>query len=307
MNTKLAKVLSAFLAIYIIWGSTYLAIRVVIESLPPFFMAGTRFLLGGAVLYFWARTRGATRVSAVHWRSAFVIGGFMLLGGHGAVVWAEQWVPSGLTSLLIATVPLWMASIDFLWNKNKPSARIVLGLALGFAGVAFLVASMGDFGANGAVFTGAIVVVAGAFLWAFGSLYSRSARLPAEPLLGTGMQMFSGGLLLLLASLIAGEYDEIRFETVSERSLAAWMYLVVFGAIIAFTCYIWLLKNVSTAKVSTYAYVNPVVAMVLGATVAGEKLTILNVAAAAIILASIVLTSTQKTKSPVKQVEKTVS
>lgn len=231
----------------------------------------------------------------------------MLLGGHGAVVWAEQWVPSGLTSLLIATVPLWMASIDFLWNKNKPSARILLGLALGFAGVAFLVASMGDFGANGAVFTGAIVVVAGAFLWAFGSLYSRSARLPEEPLLGTGMQMFSGGLLLLLASLIAGEYDEIRFETVSERSLAAWMYLVVFGAIIAFTCYIWLLKNVSTAKVSTYAYVNPVVAMVLGATVAGEKLTILNVAAAAIILASIVLTSTQKTKSPVKQVEKTVS
>jgi len=277
------------LAVYVIWGSTYLAIAIVEESLPPFFMAGTRFVLAGVVLYVWAKLRHAGREFRVHWRSAFVIGGLMLLGGHGAVVWAEQWVPSGLTSLLIATVPLWMVFVDWLRGGSKPSLRVASGLMLGFVGVALLVGSLEDLGGNSIGLIGGMVVVVGAFLWANGSLYSRSAKLPKEPLLSTGMEMVAGGVLLLVASLATGEYGRIRLDLVSERSLVAWVYLVVFGAIVAFTCYVWLLRAVSAARVSTYAYVNPIVAMLLGWALAGEPITTRNTLAAGIILASVVI------------------
>ena len=277
------------MAVYVIWGSTYLAIAIVEESLPPFFMAGTRFVLAGVVLYVWAKLRHAGREFRVHWRSAFVIGGLMLLGGHGAVVWAEQWVPSGLTSLLIATVPLWMVFVDWLRGGSKPSLRVASGLMLGFVGVALLVGSLEDLGGNSIGLIGGMVVVVGAFLWANGSLYSRSAKLPKEPLLSTGMEMVAGGVLLLVASLATGEYGRIRLDLVSERSLVAWVYLVVFGAIVAFTCYVWLLRAVSAARVSTYAYVNPIVAMLLGWALAGEPITTRNTLAAGIILASVVI------------------
>jgi drug/metabolite transporter (DMT)-like permease len=283
------KIAAAFLAVYVIWGSTYLAIAIVEESLPPFFMAGTRFVLAGVVLYVWAKLRHAGREFRVHWRSAFVIGGLMLLGGHGAVVWAEQWVPSGLTSLLIATVPLWMVFVDWLRGGSKPSLRVASGLMLGFVGVALLVGSLEDLGGNSIGLIGGMVVVVGAFLWANGSLYSRSAKLPKEPLLSTGMEMVAGGVLLLVASLATGEYGRIRLDLVSERSLVAWVYLVVFGAIVAFTCYVWLLRAVSAARVSTYAYVNPIVAMLLGWALAGEPITTRNTLAAGIILASVVI------------------
>jgi drug/metabolite transporter (DMT)-like permease len=283
------KIAAAFLAVYVIWGSTYLAIAIVEESLPPFFMAGTRFVLAGVVLYVWAKLRHAGREFRVHWRSAFVIGGLMLLGGHGAVVWAEQWVPSGLTSLLIATVPLWMVFVDWLRGGSKPSLRVAGGLTLGFLGVALLVGSLEDLGGNSIGLIGGMVVVVGAFLWANGSLYSRSAKLPKEPLLSTGMEMVAGGVLLLAASLATGEYDRIRLDLVSERSLVAWVYLVVFGAIVAFTCYVWLLKTVSATRVSTYAYVNPIVAMLLGWALANEPITTRNTLAAGIILVSVII------------------
>jgi drug/metabolite transporter (DMT)-like permease len=286
------KVAAAFLAVYVIWGSTYLAIRVVEESLPPFFMAGTRFLLAGVILYAWARLRGAFGESKLHWRSAFLVGGLMLLGGHGAVVWAEQWVPSGLTSLLIATVPLWMVFIDWLRSGSKPSLRVAGGLVLGFAGMALLVGSLEELGANSNGLIGGVVVVAGAFLWANGSLYSRSAKLPEAPLLSTGMEMLAGGALLLLASLATGEWGRVRLDMVSERSLVAWVYLIVLGSIVAFTCYIWLLKTVPATRVSTYAYVNPIVAMFLGWALASEPVTTRNVLAAVIILASVVVITT---------------
>jgi len=290
MNLRV-KIAAAFLAVYIIWGSTYLAIAIAEESLPPFFMAGTRFVLAGAVLYVWARLRHAGRESRIHWRSAFTIGGLMLLGGHGAVVWAEQWVPSGLTSLLIATVPLWMVFVDLLRGGSKPNLRVVGGLSLGFLGVALLVGSLEDLGGNSIGLTGGVVVVAGAFLWANGSLYSRSAKLPKEPLLSTGMEMVAGGVLLLAASLVTGDYGRVRLDLVSGRSLVAWVYLVVFGAIVAFTCYVWLLKTVSATRVSTYAYVNPIVAMLLGWALASEPITTRNMLAAGIILASVVIAS----------------
>jgi drug/metabolite transporter (DMT)-like permease len=213
----------------------------------------------------------------------------MLLGGHGAVVWAEQWVASGLTSLLVATVPLWMAFMDWIWSRNKPSVRVIAGLVLGLAGVTLLVGGVEGLGASSVDTTGAAIVVFGAFLWANGSLYSRSIKSTVSGLLGTGLEMVAGGVLLLVTSLITGEWSRVRLDSVSMRSLVAWVYLVVFGALVAFTCYIWLLKVASPSRVSTYAYVNPIVAMFLGWALASEPITTRNVMAAAIILTSVVI------------------
>lgn len=296
MVDQQVKVAVAFAAVYLIWGSTYLAIRFVIETVPPFFMAGTRFVLAGLILYSWTRLHASSHVTLSHWRNAAITGGLMLLGGHGAVVWAEQWVASGLVSLLIATVPLWMVCVDWLRGGSDASVRIASGLVLGFAGVALLVSSLGGLGAGSVDIIGALIVVFGAFLWANGSLYSRSAKLPSSPLLATAIQMIAGGLCLLLASLVTGEWTRIRLDQVSMRSLVSWVYLVVFGAIIAFTCYIWLLKIATPARVSTYAYVNPLVALFLGWALANESLTLMNILAAIIILASVIIITTHQPK-----------
>ena len=293
-----AKVAAAFAAIYIIWGSTYLAIRFVIETLPPFFMAGTRFVLAGVILYLWLRLRGASRPESSHWRVAFVVGGLMLLGGHGAVVWAEQWVPSGLTSLLIAVVPLWMVLLDSLRSKAKPNARVTAGLMFGFAGVALLVGRVETLSESTLDLAGAAILVLGAFLWANGSLYSRSAKSPSSPMLATAMEMIAGGALLLLASVVTGEWTRIRLDQVSLQSVLSWVYLVTFGSLVAFTSYIWLLKETSPERVSTYAYVNPIVAMFLGWALAGEQLTLQSALAATIILASVVVTTAHQAEKP---------
>lgn len=307
MMSLRAKIAFAFLAVYLIWGSTYLAIRVAEETLPPFLMAGSRFMLAGAILFLYARFRHSgsnVSVSRRQWGGAFVVGGLMLLGGHGAVVWAEQWVASGLASLLVGTVPLWMALSDWFWNKHKPNVRVVAGLALGFAGVVLLVGGVEGLGASSVDVTGAAIVVFGALLWANGSLYSRSAKLPSSLLLATAMEMIAGGVLLLLASFVSGEWVGVRLDLVSARSLIAWVYLVVFGAVVAFTCYIWLLKAVSTARVSTYAYVNPIVAMILGWALANEPLTARNLLAAGIILASVVIITAHQSRERIEKQQK---
>ena len=296
------RVAAAFAAVYIIWGSTYLAIRFVIESLPSFFMAGTRFLAAGLILYLWTRLRGASRPSRVHWASALIVGGLMLMGGHGAVVWAEQWVPSSLTSVLIATVPLWMVLVDSLRSRSKPGMRVVAGLALGFAGVALLVDPVRTLGGGGVDTIGAGIIIGGAFLWACGSLYSRSRKLPQSPLQATSLEMLAGGTLLLLASGMAGEWTRVSLDQVSAVSMVSWLYLIVFGSLVAFTSYIWLLKQTAPERVSTYAYVNPIVAMILGATLASEILTVQNVLATAIVLASVVVITTHSSaKAPKKE------
>jgi drug/metabolite transporter (DMT)-like permease len=296
-----AKIAAAFLAVYLIWGSTYLAIRFVEESLPPFFMAGTRFAIAGIILYVWMRLRGAPQPTGPEWKKMFVVGGLMLLGGHGAVVWAEQWVPSGLTSLLIATVPLWMALSEWLRGGSKPTLTVAGGLALGFAGVALLVGGMESSGDNRFDLVGAAVLVFGAFLWANGSLYSRRTKLASPPLLTTAMEMIAGGLLLLAASFATGEWMRVRLDQVSSLSMLSWIYLIIFGSLIGFTSYIWLLKATTTAKVSTYAYVNPIVAMSLGWALAHEPLTFINVLAAAIILASVVIITTRQAANASKR------
>jgi len=286
----------AFLAIYVIWGSTYLAIRFVVETIPPFFMAGTRFIIAGLILYALTRLRNALAPTSLQWRRAFVIGGLLLLGGNGAVVWAEQWVPSGLTSLLIATVPLWMVLLNSLHNRTRPSIGVTVGLILGFAGVALLVGSIENIGENNMIISGATIILFGSFLWANGSLYSRSAETSSSQFQAAAMQMIAGGILLLAASLITGEWARVMLDQVSPRSMLSWLYLIVFGSIVAFSSYIWLLKQTTPPRVSTYAYVNPIVAMILGWALADEALAARNILAAIIIIISVAVITTYPTE-----------
>ena len=286
------KLGAAFLAIYTIWGSTYLAIRFVVETIPPFFMAGTRWIIAGLILYALTRTKSTQSQTSLHWKNAFVIGGFLLLGGNGAVVWAEQWVPSGLTSLLIATTPFWMVLLNSLHHRARPSIGVIVGLLLGFAGVTLLIGSIENIGENNMIIPGATIILFGSFLWANGSLYSRSTETSSSQLQAAAMQMIAGGILLLSASLITGEWTRVMLDQVSPRSMLSWLYLIVFGSIVAFSSYIWLLKQTAPSLVSTHAYINPVVAMILGWALADEALTSRNILAAIIIIISVAIITT---------------
>jgi drug/metabolite transporter (DMT)-like permease len=267
-------IVAAFAAVYLVWGSTYLAIRFAIETLPPFTMAGVRFIIAGAVLYIWVVKRTEEQPSPVHWRSALIVGGLLLLGGNGGVVWAEQFVPSGLAALVIATVPLWMVLFEWLGPGHiRPSSLTLLGLVVGFAGVAVLVGGDDGFEAARIPWIPALVLLFASASWAAGSLYSRRAALPRSPLLATSMEMLGGGALLVLAGVLAGESNDVALADVSLRSALSLAYLIVFGSIVAFSAYIWLLRVTTPARASTYAYVNPVVAVLLGWLLASEPLT----------------------------------
>lgn len=281
---------SALGAVYLIWGSTYLAIRISIETLPPFLMASIRFFVAGIALYAWMRLRGAARPERVHWRSAVMVGGLMLLGGNGGVCWAEQYVPSGLTALIVGTTPLWMVLIDWLWHgAGRPGWRTVIGLLFGFAGIALLI-SPGEFAGGGHVDSvGAVVLLVATLAWATGSLLSRHAPFPASALLSTGMQMLCGSVLLLLASGLTGEWGRVEWAQVSARSWMALAYLTVLGAIVAYSAYIWVFRVTTTAVASTYAYVNPLVAVFLGWAFASEPVTTRTLLAGAAIIAAVVV------------------
>jgi drug/metabolite transporter (DMT)-like permease len=295
LKASVLKVALAMGAVYVIWGSTYLAIRFAIETIPPFLMAGTRYLTAGVLLYGWARLRGAPRPSLVHWRSAAVIGAFLLLVGNGGVVWAEQRVDSGLAALMISTEPIWIVLLVWLrTGRQRPNPKVVAGLLLGFTGLVMLVRPTGS-GSIDPV--GATALVLASLCWAWGSLYGQRASLPASPLLTTGMQMLAGGGLLLGASALTGEPGRFALAEVSARSVLALAYLVVFGAIVAFTAYVWLLRVAPPVLVSTYAYVNPVVAVLLGWAFAGEPLTKGTAIAAAVILAGVALITTSQGKT----------
>jgi len=283
------RVLLAFAAVYLIWGSTYLGIRVAIETLPPLMMAGARYLAAGGVLYALARWRGAPAPRREHWRWATVVGAFMLLGGNGAVVWAEQRVPSGLAALLIATVPLWMALLA--WRSGaapRPSGLILLGLLLGMLGVALLVSARGLGDGRGVDPIGAVVLIGGALSWAHGSLVARRGPAPSNPFLATAMQMLAGGVCLTVAGLARGEWGRFDPAAVSSRSVFAFLYLWSFGSFLGFTAYIYLLRATTPARAATYAFVNPLVAVVLGWTLAGETLSARTLVAAAIIVSGVV-------------------
>lgn len=284
------KIVAAFAAVYIIWGSTYLAIRIAIETLPPFLMAGVRFLIAGMLLYGWSIGRAESSPTRAQWRAAAVIGALLLLGGNGAVVWAEQLVPSGMTALLVAVVPVWMVLLNWLWLKGRrPGGSTVLGLVLGFAGLALLVGPDSLIGGGAVHPIGALVLMIGCVSWAVGSIYSKGAAQPTAPLLATGMQMLVGGALLVLAGLLTGEPARLELAAVSLRSALAMMYLIVFRAIIGFSAYTWLLRVVHPARVSTYAYVNPVVAVILGWALAGEAFTPRMALATVVIISGVLL------------------
>ncbi|MEJ2502814.1 MAG: drug/metabolite exporter YedA [Gemmatimonadota bacterium] len=281
-------VLAALLAVYLVWGSTYLAIRFAVETLPPFLMAGVRFTVAGALLYGWRRAVGFPRPTGRQWAAATVVGGLMLLGGNGGVVWAEQWVESGTAALIVATVPLWMVLMDWLRPGGRPPRPAVwLGIAVGLAGVAILL-GVPDPGPR--YLAGTTVLLLASVAWAAGSLYSRSATLPA-PLLATGMQMLAGGLLLLLAGLLAGEPATFEPSTFSTRSLLALAYLVAFGSLVGYSAYVWLLRVTPPALASTYAYVNPVVAVMLGWLLANERMSPRIVVACLVIVGAVALIS----------------
>ncbi len=247
-------------SIYLIWGSTYLAIRFAIETLPPFIMAGTRFLIAGVLLYVVARGRGAPRPTRAQWRGAAIVGTLLLMGGNGAVTWAEQHVASGATALLVAMVPLWMVLLDWLRpGGRRPPHTVWVGIAVGFAGLALLVGPGHVVGGPGSAM-GVAALVVGTLAWATGSLLSRGLPHPESPLLGVGMQMLAGGSVLLAAGLLSGEAGHVVLQNVSTRSVLALIYLVLFGAIVAYSSYVWLLRVAPPAIVSTYAYVNPVIA-----------------------------------------------
>jgi drug/metabolite transporter (DMT)-like permease len=309
-NRSLFILVAAFAAVYIFWGSTYLAIKYAIETLPPFLMAGSRFVFASAVLMIWARfTKEYEPPKAAHWKTSFIVGTLLLLGGNGGVVFAEHYISSSLAALLVATEPFWIVLLSWLWLKgSRPNLKTILGIALGFFGVWLLIngqttdsaASVGSM-----QFFGAIAVMLAALSWATGSIYGLRAPVPKSSLLTAGMQMFAGGLVLLVVSLITGEWTNFNISQVSTNSWFGLVYLIVFGSLIGFTAYSWLLKNAQPAMVSTYAYVNPIVAVFLGWLIAGETFTGQMLIGAGIIVGSVVLiTSHDKGgKSSAEEVE----
>lgn len=284
------RILLAFAAIYIIWGSTYLAIRFAVETLPPFLMLAARFGIAGLLLYGWLRMRGLQRPPAREWAGSAAVGGLLLVGGTGAVAWAEQWIPSGLAALIVTIVPVWMVLLDWLRpGGRRPTAPVVAGLLLGFTGVALLIGPVELGGGGRMQYMGAAAVLFGTISWATGSVLGSGFPHPAAPRMAAALQMTMGGLLLLILGSVSGEWGRLDPAGVSARSVLSLGYLIVFGSIIAFAAYVYLLKVSTPARVGSYAYVNPVVAVFLGWALADEPVTVRTIVAATIIITGVVL------------------
>jgi drug/metabolite transporter (DMT)-like permease len=282
-------VIAAFAAIYIIWGSTYLAIRYAIESIPPFIMAGTRFVAAGGVLYAIARSCGAARPTRREWRDAAIAGGLLLAVGNGGVTWSERLIPSGVAALLVALVPLWILLLDWLRPGGaRPRSLAIAGLAVGVFGVALLARNQMS-GGNAAYARGVLVLICASLGWAAGSLFYRHATKPNAPLLAVAMQLLTGGGILLALAAVRGEMRGFALGSISWTSGVAWLYLTLIGALVGFTAYVWLLKVSTPARVSTYAFVNPLIAVLLGCTLGREALSPQVLSAGALIVIAVVL------------------
>ncbi len=292
MSQKL-KIWIALLTIYTVWGSTYLAIRFAVETIPPFLMAGTRFLVAGAILYIWRRASGDPAPTRGQWLRAAVVGLLLLLGGNGLVSLAEQDVASGIAALIIGSVPLWMTTIEAVRPGGvRPNIFGILGLLIGFGGIALLVSpSLTGGNPASSQSLGVITLLFAALFWSLGSIYSRHARLPDSSLLSTGMEMLAGGLGLYLVGTLTGEWHMFALSNITARSWLSLLYLVLFGSMAGFTAYAWLLRSAPVSLVATYAYVNPLVAILLGSLFAQETLTVHILLSALIIIGSVVLIS----------------
>jgi len=298
---------AAFGAVYLIWGSTYLAIRIGLETIPPLLMAGFRHTIGGLILYTFVRLTGGPKPLRIHWRSTAIIGALLLLGGNGGVCWAEQTVPSGLAALLVSILPLWMVLLNWLRRDGvKPAIAEIAGVVLGLVGVATLIGGLGIVPGEPVHLLGAGVLILASLCWAYGSIYARHAPMPKSPLQATAMEMLAGGAMLLVVGLLTGESSGFSFMNVSGRSVLALGYLMVFGSLVAFSAYVWLLQVSTPARVSTYAFVNPIVAVLLGYLLADELLTARTLVAAIGIISAVVLINVygKKANPPTDAVEK---
>ena len=298
-NRSLILLMAAFAAVYIFWGSTYLAIKYAIETLPPFLMAGSRFVIAGAILMIWARfSADYEKPKAAHWRTSLIVGTLLLLGGNGGVVFAERHISSSLAALLVATEPFWIVLLSWLWLKGaRPNLKAVLGIAIGFFGVWLLISGQS---ANAATANSGsmqifatVAIILAALSWATGSIYGLRSPVPKSSIQTSGMQMFCGGAVLLFVSLIAGEWSNFNITQVSANSWFGLVYLIVFGSLIGFTAYSWLLKNAQPAMVATYAYVNPIIAVFLGWLIAHESFTGQMLLGAGVIVGSVVLITSE--------------
>jgi drug/metabolite transporter (DMT)-like permease len=282
------RVIAAFAAVYVIWGSTYLFIRIAIQTMPPLLMSGVRYLVAGAALLAFASRRGGDAGDPVgprQWRAATIVGGLLLLGGNGGVAYAEQFVPSGTVALLVATVPLFIALLGAVFLRQRLPALAMAGIGVGLLGTAVLLRPGGSGGDTGHMLLALLAPAS----WAVGSLYATRGSLPRRPLVATGMELLCGGTLLLVAGFAAGEARAVHIESISVSSWLALGYLVAFGSLVGFTSYIYLLGKVPTTAASTYAYVNPLVAVLLGWAVLGERITAQTLVAAGLIVAAVAL------------------
>ncbi len=312
VHTSPARIALGFAAVYILWGSTYLGIRFAVTSIPPLLMAGTRYVLAGLLLYALVRYMGAPRPTRIHWRSATLMGALLLLGGNGLVSIAEQTVPSGITALVVAAVPFWMVLLSAVEKRAMPRLSVIGGLLLGIVGLMVLVLPSGSAAPDHVDPLGVVLLLVGSFSWAMGSLYAHRAPLPASTFLGVAMEMIAGGLLLWIVGLLTGEGATLHLQDISQKSFLALVYLVIFGSLLGFSAYVWLLKVTTPARASTYAFVNPVIAVILGWALAGEALTLRVALAGGIIVAAVCLimyfgaaAKAEQPKTPVATAEET--
>jgi drug/metabolite transporter (DMT)-like permease len=296
--------IAAFAAVYVIWGSTYLAIAVGIESFPTLLLPAARHLMAGLILYPLLRWKTGIKPTRTQWRTAIITGLLLLLIGNGGVCLAERTVPSGVAALLVALVSFWMVLLDWLRPGGmRPVPRVVASLILGFGGLLLLVGPAHLGGAERVNPAGAAILVVGSLAWAWGSIYSKHHDLPSSPLLGVAMQSLAGGAALWVVGLLAGEGRQLHLSAVTTRSWIAFAYLVLFGSGVGFTAYVYILKRSSASRVATYAFVNPVVALFLGWLGAGETITLRTALAAAVILSAVLLVITAPHKNPAEAAE----
>lgn len=290
MKEHKLKTLLAFGAIYIIWGSTYLAIRYAVETIPPFMMIGIRSLTAGIILYLLNRFNSKEKIKRENILPMFTIGAMFFLIGHGLLAWSQQYVPSGMAAVLVASEPLWVVGIEWFFLKDtRVKLRGMLGLFLGFAGIVYLIAATTGITTSSNDFLGSSLIVVGALSWGGGAVYSRVANVPKSPMLSSGVELIFGGTMVLIASFVIGETSQFQLSQVTLRSILGLIYLITFGSVIAFGAYVWLLGHTSVTRISTHTYVNPIIAVFLGWLLANEQITAALLIATIIIIISVYL------------------
>ena len=296
----LGALIAGFACIYIVWGSTYLGIRFAVETLPPFLMAGTRFIIAGGVLWLIMIARRAPRPTFAQFRGAAIIGAIMLAGGNGLVSWAEQWVPSGVAALIVGTVPLWMVLFDWwIGSGKRPNGLVIGGLVVGFTGVGILAIESGGIPAaehRGSLLIPIVALLLACVFWAFGSLRSKRVDQGSSLLVASAMQMIGGGVAMTIIGTSVGEWTAVDPASISLRSLLSYLYLIFIGSLVGYSTYVWLLRVASPTAVSTYAYVNPIVAVVLGSTIGAEHITPGTLGAGAMIVGAVALMTFRRRK-----------